>query len=158
MSRLGAPRSATSTPIFQSFVDYRLGQREKTAWADCQLEMLSFQVSKLAYDVALDIIDDPDGDCLVMLIVRKDLYSQRDAECLVKSYSRLVDAFTAHPSTALDEPEIFDPAEIDRAIGFSRGPSHAMLNISYLAAGKLTMAGYRSFPKTSMARDHNSQD
>jgi hybrid polyketide synthase/nonribosomal peptide synthetase ACE1 len=90
-------------------------------WADCQLEMLSFQVSKLAYDVTLDILDDPDGDCLAMLIVRKDLYSKRDAECLVNSYERLVNAFATYSNTALDEPDMFDPVEIHRAIGFSQG-------------------------------------
>jgi hypothetical protein len=56
-----------------------------------------------------------------MLIVRKDLYSQRDAECLVKSYGRFINAFTTQPNTSLDEPEIFEEAEIDRAISFSRG-------------------------------------
>jgi hybrid polyketide synthase/nonribosomal peptide synthetase ACE1 len=102
-------------------VDYRLGQREKTAWADCQLEMLSFQVSRLAYDVTLDITDNLDGDCLCMLIVRKDLYSQRDAEILLKSYEQLVDAFTTHPTMTLDEPQIFGASEIEKAISFSQG-------------------------------------
>ncbi|KAK3369911.1 AMP-binding enzyme [Podospora didyma] len=124
LNELGAPRSPTTTPIFQCFVDYRLGQREKMDFADDgRLEMLTFQVSKLAYDVALDIIDDPDGDCLAMLTVRKDLYTRRDAERLVRSYELLVEAFVAHPDMPLDEPDIFDAAELEKAMSFSRGPS-----------------------------------
>jgi hypothetical protein len=92
-SRLSAPRSSTYSPIFQYFVDYRLGQREKIDWAGCQLELTSLQVSKLAYDTALDIIDDPDGDCLIMLIVRKEPYSQQDANTLVRSYERWLTLF-----------------------------------------------------------------
>lgn len=119
--RLGAPRSASCTPIFQCFVDYRLGQREKTAWADCQLEMLSFEVSRLAYDVTLDITDDLDGGCFCTLIVRRDLYSQQDAELLLKTYRQLMDVFTTHPTITLDEPQILDSSDIGRALAFSQG-------------------------------------
>lgn len=93
------------------------------SWADCQLEMLSFQVSKLAYDIALDIIDAPDGDCVAMLIVRKDLYSQEEAQYLIQSYDRLVNAFVIDLSMPLDEPEIFSASDIEKAIGFGRGAS-----------------------------------
>ncbi|KAM7193012.1 hypothetical protein V8F33_008060 [Rhypophila sp. PSN 637] len=123
LNELCAPRSVTCTPIFQAFVDYRLGQREKMNWADCQLEMQSFQVSKIAYDIALDIIDDSGGDCLAMLIVRSDLYSKRDVERLARSYELLVQAFAAHPSISIAEPGVFDAQEVHRALGFSRGPS-----------------------------------
>ncbi|KAK4211241.1 putative beta-ketoacyl synthase domain-containing protein [Rhypophila decipiens] len=77
----------------------------------------------MAYDIALDIIDDSDGDCLAMLIVRSDLYSKRDVERLARSYELLVQAFAAHRSISIAEPGVFDAQEVHRALGFSRGPS-----------------------------------
>ncbi len=62
-------------------------------WGDRDLELMAFEASKSAYDLALDIIDDPNGECLLMLVVRKDLYTIADAELPTKSYEILVKAF-----------------------------------------------------------------
>ncbi|KAK2598639.1 hypothetical protein N8I77_012034 [Diaporthe amygdali] len=130
LTELGAPRSASHTPIFQCLVDYRVGQKPKTALsADIELELLSYALEKVAYDMALDVIDDPavDGDCTFMLIVRKDLYSRQDAESLLASYERLVKAFVEDPSMQLEEPDVYDPTEVDRALTFGRGPEKKRL-------------------------------
>ncbi|RYP01139.1 hypothetical protein DL766_002890 [Monosporascus sp. MC13-8B] len=121
LKELDTSGSAVRAPIFQAFVDHHLGQRERTQWANCQLEMLSFQVSKSPYDIALDVIDDPEGDCLVMLIVRKDLCNQQDAERLARSFKTLVEALRHDPSTEIGHAEMFRDAEIDGALTFSRG-------------------------------------
>ncbi|KAI2621838.1 amino acid adenylation domain-containing protein [Hypoxylon sp. NC1633] len=125
LNELNVARSATCTPIFQCFIDYRSGHREKTTWADCSLEMLTFQASKLAYDVALDIIDDPKGDSLIMFIVRKDLYSDNDARFLAHSFERFVNAFAEQPNMLLSEPGTFSGVESEVAVHFSRGPQRA---------------------------------
>ncbi|KAI1772793.1 amino acid adenylation domain-containing protein [Hypoxylon cercidicola] len=125
LNELNVARSATCTPIFQCFIDYRSGHRERTTWADCSLEMLTFQASKLAYDVALDIIDDPNGDSLVMLIVRKDLYCDNDARFLAHSFECLVNAFAEQPDMLLSEPETFSSAESEVAVNFGKGPQRA---------------------------------
>lgn len=85
--------------------------------------MISYALERVAYDVAMDVIDDPDvdGDCTFMLIVRKDLYSRQDAESLLVSYERLVKAFVDDPGMELDEPDAYDPAGVDRALAFGRG-------------------------------------
>lgn len=130
LTELGAPRSASHTPIFQCLVDYRVGQRPKADLsADVELEMISYALERVAYDVALDVIDDPDvdGDCTFMLIVRKDLYSRQDAESLLASYERLVKAFVDDPGMQLDEPDVYDPADVDRALAFGRGAEREML-------------------------------
>lgn len=83
--------------------------------------MLTFQVAKLSYDVSLDIIDDPEGDCLVMFIVRKELYNRQDAERLARSFEIMVEIFSKDPATELCRAKMFDGAEIDKAIAFGRG-------------------------------------
>ncbi|KAI0378982.1 amino acid adenylation domain-containing protein [Hypomontagnella monticulosa] len=122
LNQLDIPRSATSTPIFQCFVDYRLGQQEKMEWAGCQLELVSFQASKLAYDVTLDIIDDPNGDCLTMLIVRKDLYNKQCATLLANGFQQLVREFASQPDSSTAAPEIFEQAEVEKSLSFCKGP------------------------------------
>lgn len=118
------PRSATHTPVFQAFVDYQQGQREKQEWSDdCQLELLEFQASKLAYDITLDIIDDPDGECVVMLIVRKDLYTHEQAKCLSRNYERLVKQFCSSSVQTLSSPELYGLEEINKARASSAGKS-----------------------------------
>lgn len=119
---LGVPRSASHTPIFQTFFDYRQGMRKKQPFGNCELEMLSFQASKVPYDLALDIIDDAgDGDCLLMLIVREDMYSKQDAEVLLKSYAQLVKAFAESPGLSFAEPDMFEKVEVERSLTFGRG-------------------------------------
>lgn len=96
--------------------------RKKQPWGNCELEMLSFQASKVPYDLALDIIDDAgDADCLLMLIVREDLYSKQDAEVLLQSYGQLVKAFAESPGVSFAEPDMFEKAKVERSLTFGRG-------------------------------------
>lgn len=56
-----------------------------------------------------------------MLIVRADMYSEKDVETLLTSYQKLVQAFASTPDISFAQPEIFDPREIERALEFGRG-------------------------------------
>ncbi|KAI1457376.1 hypothetical protein F4805DRAFT_467399 [Annulohypoxylon moriforme] len=124
LNELNVPRSATCTPIFQCFVDYRQGQQEKINWGDTQLQWLDFENPKMPYDVALDIIDSPNGECVHILQVRQDLYGGSGAKWLSESYRHLVNAFAADPGVSLDAPQIFDPSDSQDALQFSKGPSY----------------------------------
>ncbi|RYP10842.1 hypothetical protein DL764_000394 [Monosporascus ibericus] len=122
LDQLKVPRSATCTPIFQAFIDYRQGQKMKENWGDNHVELISFQASHTPYDLALDIIDDPQGECLLMLQTRKDIYNQDDTAFLLKSYEMLLKSFAQESSVALSQPNIFQQADIDRAMQFGQGP------------------------------------
>lgn len=124
LNELNAPRSSAYTPIFQCFVNYRQGQKEKTLWAGCELEMLSFCASRSAYDLALDIIDNADGETLLMFSGRKDLYDGYAMQTLMGSYRELVKFFAYDPEVLLSQPSLFKAVEIDKAMKFGRGPAH----------------------------------
>ncbi|KAH5165188.1 hypothetical protein HBI38_073010 [Parastagonospora nodorum] len=128
LSELGVSRSATQTPMVQAFFDYRQGMLKKQSMGDCQLELLSFQGSKVSYDIALDIIDDAgEGDCVVHLLVRKDLYTEEQAQLMVKCLVKLAESFSRVPSTTLKSAAMFDTQEIEKALEFSQGehiPDH----------------------------------
>ena len=102
-------------------MDYRLAKGEKMSWGDFKLELLSFQPSKLAYDIAIDVIDNSDGDCRLTLIVRDDIYSQQDAQQLAESYVLLAGAFSSQPETTLGEAAMFPKPQIDEALNLGRG-------------------------------------
>ncbi|TGJ81686.1 hypothetical protein E0Z10_g7081 [Xylaria hypoxylon] len=94
LSELGVARSATTTPIFQAFMDYRL-VGETMGWGEFQLELLSFRPSIMAYDVTVDIFDNAGGDCRLSFIA---------------------------PQSTICEPEIFDDDKIQSALDLGRGP------------------------------------
>ena len=55
LNELDIERSATHSPLFQTFIDYRQGARERMAFGECQLEMEEFEAGRTAYDLSLDI-------------------------------------------------------------------------------------------------------
>ena len=123
-NRLDVARSASYTSLFQCFVNYRQGLRETTHGDGFTLHAVEIGISKVPYDVSLDMVDYADGECVQTLVVRKDLYSQLEAQRLAKSYERLAKAFIEDPTLSLDQPDIFEPAEIEEVIKFSRGKYH----------------------------------
>ncbi|KFA72014.1 hypothetical protein S40288_07669 [Stachybotrys chartarum IBT 40288] len=124
LDELRVARTATAPPIFQAFVDYRLARGEKMTWGDCQLELLSFQTSKMAYDIAVDIIDNADGDCRFEFIVRDDIYTQEDVQQLADSYALLCEAFASQPHRTLGQAEIFEETQLKESLEMGRGPVH----------------------------------
>lgn len=121
LNELNVPRSATHSPLFQSFVDYRQGAREKQSFGDCELEMAKFEAGRTAYDLSLDIVDNPGNDSLLMLMVQGNLYNLRDAEILMNSYVDLIVSFSSNPHIPLDKPELFRRKDIEMAIELGRG-------------------------------------
>lgn len=124
--RLNVPRSAGYTSLFQAFANYRQGLRSTTQWGpnrDLVLHTVEIGLSKMAYDVTLEMVDYVDGDCVQTLIVRKDLYGQTELQRLAESYDMLLEAFVQDATASLDEPALFQPSEIERVAHFSRGPT-----------------------------------
>lgn len=123
--RLNVSRSTSHTPLFQSFVNYRQGLLKTTHWGkgddNLALHSVEIGISKMAYDVTLEILDYADGECVQTLVVRKDLYGLAEVQNLAKSYERLMEAFVADPRLSLDGPDLFTPAEIQEVLRFSRG-------------------------------------
>ncbi|TGJ86271.1 hypothetical protein E0Z10_g2470 [Xylaria hypoxylon] len=127
LNELEVPRSSTHTPIFQCFLDYRLGVQEKQRWGDVDMEMTSFQPSKSPYDLALDIIDNPDGDCLLMFVARSDLYRKCDIEIILKSYEILVKSLCRDPNICVTQVDIYSAEDVAQAYSLARGPSQTSL-------------------------------
>ncbi|KAF4631137.1 hypothetical protein G7Y89_g6997 [Cudoniella acicularis] len=110
VKELDLQRPAKYTPFFQVLADYRMGSHEKIRWGENnELLMMGFDLN-VPYDIYLDTIDEPDGECTHYLFVRKDLFGQPEAEKLARSYRHLIRAFAAQPGMAVGEVNLSEPA------------------------------------------------
>jgi hybrid polyketide synthase / nonribosomal peptide synthetase ACE1 len=121
LNELEAPRSATHSPVFQVFVDYRQGIQERRQFGDCQLEGQYYEAGRTSYDIVLDVTDNKEGNSLLTIAVQKCLYSLDAANTLMKCYVNLLKAFSNDPSKKLDQPAIFNLEDVQKAIELGRG-------------------------------------
>ncbi|KAI1825867.1 hypothetical protein F4861DRAFT_500148 [Xylaria intraflava] len=106
VKELDLQRKAQSGPFFQVFANYRTGQRMTMKWGDeNELNFMGYTLN-LPYDVYLDTVDDPDGDCIHDFSFREDLFGTAEAEQLARSYERLVRAFAAQPGMIVEEVDM----------------------------------------------------
>lgn len=121
LSELNVPRSASHSPLFQAFVDYRQSIEEKQAFGDCVMEGREYEVGRTAYDVALDVTDNARGEALLMLAVQASIYSPEAAAALLRCYTKLLHQFCENPSARVNEASLYWEEDINKAIVAGRG-------------------------------------
>lgn len=121
LENLKTPRSTSHSPLFQAFVNYRQGINEKRSFGGFDGEGAEYAFGRTAYDISLDILDNPSGATLVMFLVQKQLYSNKDAQSLGKIYLSLLNQFSQAPTSPLDEAFLFTAEDIGHAIKLGRG-------------------------------------
>ncbi|KAL8840015.1 MAG: hypothetical protein Q9170_001499 [Blastenia crenularia] len=124
LSELNVPRSSSYTPLFQVFMNYRQGIQQMRSFCgcDCQGELIGG--GQVAYDISLDVTENPGGEALVALSVQQDLYDEVHAEILLDSYFKLLNDFATNPAARLKRPGLHSPVNVDRALAIGYGPSH----------------------------------
>ena len=121
LNGLNIPRSATHTPLFQIFVDYRQGVQERSTFAGCKAEGEYWHTAKTGYDLGLDIIENAAGDSLLTLRLQDSLYTKRDAELILQSYVNLITGYSNSPETPLNAIQLWRKEDTDSAIALGRG-------------------------------------
>lgn len=121
LSELNVPRSASYSPLFQAFVDYRQSIEEKQAFGDCVMEGREYEVGRTAYDVALDVTDNTRGEALLMLAVQVSIYSSEAAATLLRCYTKLLHQFCKNPSGLVNEANLYWEEDVQKAIVAGRG-------------------------------------
>lgn len=128
LEELHVPRTSLHSPLFQAFINYRQGVTEKRMFGESHADAQEYLVAKTAYDISLDIIDNPGGNSTVSFMVQKDLYGVKDAEILIDCYVRLLEAFSNSPETKIVEPSLYSTKDLDKAIDTGRGKSVVFLD------------------------------
>ncbi|KAI1259180.1 polyketide synthetase [Xylariaceae sp. FL1019] len=123
LESLSVERSEYHTPIFQTFVDYREGIKEKDTFCGAQLEVVDFRACRTAYDINVDIINFTNGTCQVEFMVQASIYSKRDMELFAGAYEQLLQSCVVDPSQVLAEYQLFDRGSVAEALRLGRGPA-----------------------------------
>ncbi|EKG11539.1 Beta-ketoacyl synthase [Macrophomina phaseolina MS6] len=126
LNELNIPRSSIYAPLFQVFMNYRQGIDEVRSFCDCACEGELIAGGQIAYDISMDVVDNPGGDALVMLAVQKDLYDLKDAETLLDNYFNLLDGFSKNPAARLNRPAIHSTAAVEKALQLGAGPAYGL--------------------------------
>ncbi|WEW56050.1 hypothetical protein PRK78_001485 [Emydomyces testavorans] len=122
LEELKTPRSTEFSPLFQAFINYRQGVKEQRHLGDLEGQGEEYAFGRTAYDITLDIFDNPGSNPLVMFIVQKQLYSSSDATLLAKAYCNLLDYFSKNPSAAIENASPFTAEDIVTGVELGRGP------------------------------------
>lgn len=131
IDEVGAIRSPTYTPLFQAFIDYRLGVKETKPFADCELQREGFVFGRTGYDLALDVVENVGHESSVVFMVQKDLYSEEDAKLMMQSYLHLIEAFVSDSSLTLDKVALFPNPQATEMSKFGVGKCQ-FLNITHV--------------------------
>ncbi|KAI0469853.1 lovastatin nonaketide synthase [Xylariaceae sp. FL0804] len=121
LEKLQVTRSASYTPIFQAFINYRTGVKERRSFGAAQAEVQAFDVAKTGYDISLDIINNPGGQATLSIMVQKSLYSESDAAMLMDLYVDLLEGVARSPTILAVDAPLYNERYGQRAIEAARG-------------------------------------
>ncbi|RDL33251.1 putative hybrid nrps pks [Venustampulla echinocandica] len=127
VSELGLPRSTTHSPLFQVLFNYRPGVSERRSFCNCDSEVVAFEQGQTAYDLTLDIIGNPGGDCHVILAGQSALYNAHHMGMLRNMYKQLLGSFARNPALRPSMESLYDAEEARSAIQLGRGPFYKYL-------------------------------
>ncbi|TPX24000.1 putative Hybrid PKS-NRPS biosynthetic cluster [Coccidioides immitis] len=122
LEELKTPRSTEFSPLFQAFINYRQGVKEQRRMGDMEGQGEEYAFGRTAYDITLDIFDNPGSNPFVMFIVQKQLYSHNDAKILAKAYCNLLDYFSTSPAATLESMSPFTANDIAIGLELGQGP------------------------------------
>ncbi|TGJ82083.1 hypothetical protein E0Z10_g6697 [Xylaria hypoxylon] len=124
LNTLEISRSGEHTPIFQIFMDYRLGDQQKMSFAGCDTEV-RWNNAATGYDLQLEVLDTTAGESLIVLKLQDSLYSQYHTELLLRAYVHFLKQLTEDGigNIVLDQPTLWSQHDIDCALKVSKGPS-----------------------------------
>lgn len=133
LNELKIDRPGNASPLFQVFVDYRIGTQERAKFANCKARGEKWYNARTGYDVSLEILENSDGDTLLSLDLQQSLYSKEHAELLLRTYVNLLKAFTTTPDfdLAVEAPELWAMEDISKALRVGTGKHFVALILMY---------------------------
>jgi len=111
--------------VFQVFLNYRLVMREhaEKQWVGTQLGEERWHPALSGYDVAVEIMEDPEG-ALLAVHVQKALYDQEGAELLVRSYAAILKEVARRGERiGVDRLPRWDEGDVKKAVEIGKGMS-----------------------------------
>lgn len=122
LDALESSRSGEHTPIFQIFMDYRLGDQQKMSFAGCDTEV-KWNNAATGYDLQLEVLDTNGGESLITLKLQESLYTQQHTELLLRTYVHFLKQLIADGvgNVVLEKPTVWSQPDVDHALSVSKG-------------------------------------
>lgn len=121
LETLDIPRSASHSPLFQVFMDYRQINAEQPKLLGGEA-VGTHSVGRNGYDLVVDVNEVAGTSMHVTFRMQRYLYSKPATEMLFSSYMRLVKAFATNFDTKVDQVPLWSADDIDAAKILGRGP------------------------------------
>ena len=122
LNKLNIPRSATHSPVFQVFMDYISHRFPMPDGLGVIEEEVSAHLTHNFFDLVVDINDVTGKEIYIRFRGQQYLYSQSGVSFLLNSFVRLVKLCADLPASEhIDRPTLYDPAETEHVLKFSRG-------------------------------------
>lgn len=129
LENVNCERSTAISPLFQTFINYRQGVNEKRQFEHADLEVKAMELPRSAYDMSLDIIENPGGETRVTFMVQRSLYSADDASQLMDMYFVLLDDLSRSSAQVLQQVSLFSSQDVSNAIQLGKGKPTPRPNI-----------------------------
>lgn len=123
LNEVQAPRAPTHNPLFQAFINYRPGVQEKRQYCGCDIEATQVDNSQTAYDISIDILENPGAKSTIFVSGQHELYSEANVMVLSQCYHNLLKAFAKNPALRLGRPSLYDVEATQKALSVGKGPS-----------------------------------
>nr|ALQ32891.1 putative polyketide synthase [Fusarium poae] len=121
LNELQVPRSASSMPLFQAALNYRMGSIWEMPFGDAEMKLSGVKDADNPYDLSLGIAETPTG-CVVELYALASLYGEHACATILESYIRLLDAFSQSPDRTIDGVNVHEQTQVAHAIELGSGP------------------------------------
>ncbi|KAK2051856.1 putative polyketide synthetase [Colletotrichum caudatum] len=121
VKELGVTGTTSHSPIFQAMVNYRPGVSDARQFCDCESEIETFKQGEVAYDLTLDIFENPGGACRIMLSGQSVYYGESEMVHLKRMYLELLKAVYQNPATRLSAANIYNVDDVNKSITLGRG-------------------------------------
>ncbi|KAK7984741.1 hypothetical protein PG988_002363 [Apiospora saccharicola] len=121
VNEVGDARTTSRSPLFQVLVNYRPGVSERRQFCGCESNVTAFDQGQTTYDLTLDVLENPGGDCRVILGGQSVYYGEHEMAQLRDMYQRLLATFSANQETRLSTPSLYKTEDVKAAIELGRG-------------------------------------
>ncbi|KAK7749846.1 putative Hybrid PKS-NRPS biosynthetic cluster [Cytospora paraplurivora] len=119
---VGVESSASTLPLFQALVNYRMGALKQKTIGDVGLEYLSYQDARHPFDFILTIDEEKDWGALT-LSMQDYLYDRAAADTFMEIYIYLLQAFSSMPFAKVDAYDNFPNDLPTKGLQLGRGPN-----------------------------------
>ena len=121
LEELDVERSMAYMPLFQVFVNYRIGAFQHNPLGDCEMQHRSVSDAMFPYDISITITEPTKESCIVSFTVRGDIYSEDACRLLMKAYIHMLGEICDNPDQTLEDSHLFSRADARLAIDLGRG-------------------------------------